>query len=438
MVIGTNAITHMVIAQGVAVGLFSTLGLLDWYGLRRGYGTGDAWDAMLKRLLTFSAVVASVAGAVTGAGIWFTIGSLAPRATASMLRVFLWPWFIEWLVFVVEAVLLIALYFAWDWLGRHRLMRSLLFIAYGLSAFFSAFLITGIIGFMLTVGNWPEHPTLATAFFNPSFAPQLLARLAIAGVAGSVIGMGVLLLPGHEREPQAAALGPFGAILLVCLLVFAGAVTWYFSVVPDFYTTRTVFAVLTQHLSSTPLLFYAANALAALLLLAAALLALARRVRPSRWLVVPGLIAAIAFIAEMERVREFIRGPYLMPSHMYVSEVLLPERFLNAGRGMLAGDYWYQRARRTPDLDQTGVELFNGNCATCHTVGGINNMRTRVAGRSQDGIRVLLDHTHELVSFMPPFSGSPKEADIMARVLYRLGQGQAQLKSHSRMLAGAP
>ncbi len=175
--------------------------------------------------------------------------------------------------------------------------------------------------------------------------------------------------------------------------------------------------------------------MAGLLLLALVWTSIARRLRPSRYLVVPALVVAIGLIAEMERVREFIRGPYLMPSHMYVSEVLLPERFANAERGMLAGRYWYQRVRADGNVDQAGAELFHANCGTCHTIGGINDIRDRLRGRSEDGIRVLLDHTHELVSFMPPFSGNREEARALGRFLYRVVGRHADLQSHSRVVA---
>ncbi len=434
MVIGTNAITHLVIAQGVALGFLALLGITDWYAWRRGRNA-QAWDPLLRRLLTFGVIVSTIGGAVTGAGIWFTIGTLAPRATASMLRVFLWPWFLEWLVFVVEVVSLLILYFAWDWLGRHRAVRVLGALAYSGYSVLSAVLITGILGFMLTVGQWPFHRTLGTAFFNPSFLPQLLARLAIGGIAGGVIGLGVLLVPGLHPEAQRPTLRLFGVFLLVSLAVFVPAVAWYLLVVPDFYTTRKVFAVLTQHMTQTPGLFYGANAVAFLLLLAAAAASILGRIALTRWLVIPGLVAAIGLVAEMERIREFIRGPYLMPSHMYVSEVLLPERFLFGREGMLPNRYWYQRLHVHGDLNQAGAQLFEGNCATCHTVGGINSIRRRVAGRSQDGLEVIIDHTHEMVSFMPPFSGDGYERRVAARFLYRLGNGQAELQSHARMIA---
>lgn len=437
MVIGTNAIVHLVIAQGVALGFLALLGITDWYAWRRGRDA-EAWDKLLRRLLAFGVIVSSIGGAVTGAGIWFTIGTLAPRATASMLRVFFWPWFIEWWVFWLEVVSLLVIYFAWDWLGRRRRLRIALALVYSGYSVLSALLIAGILAFMLTVGRWPEQNTLATAFLNPSFLPQLLTRFAIAGMTGGVIGLAVLLVPGLNADVQRPTLRIYGIYLLVSLAIFVPAVAWYFLVVPDFYTTRKVYAVLTQHMAQTSSLFYAGNVLLFVVLLATAVVGMAGRVRLTRWLVIPGLAAAIAFIAEMERIREFIRGPYLMPSHMYVSEVSLPERFLFNRGGMLSSSYWYQRWPAKRNLDSAGARLFDGNCAGCHTVGGINDIRTRVAGRSQDGLEVLIDYTHELVSFMPPFSGDGHERRVAARFLYRLGNRTADLQSQTRMIAEGP
>ncbi len=52
------------------------------------------------------------------------------------------------------------------------------------------------------------------------------------------------------------------------------------------------------------------------------------------------------------------------------------------------------------------VNLFGRNCSACHIIGGINSIQDAVKGRSEDGIIVILGHTHEMVPFKPPFSGT--------------------------------
>jgi hypothetical protein len=351
-----------------------------------------------------------------------------------MLRIFFWPWLAEWGVFVLEVLSLLLLYWAWDWLEKLRKLRIALAFAYSGYSIVSAILITGIISFMLTSGSWPEHPRLATAFFNPSFLPQLMSRLAISGAMGVLFAMGLVALPGLDAAVQRAILRPLGLTLLACFALLVPSLAWYLLVVPDFFTTRNVFAVLTQHSAQTPAAFYVGNLAAAAVVVALAWTGIVRSVRSLHWLIIPGLVVMIGFIAEFERIREFIRGPYLMPGHMYVSEVLMSEHPLFADEGMLANDYWYQRLHRKADLNQAGARLFNNNCAVCHSIGGVNDIRARIAGRPQDGLDVLLGRTHEMVSFMPPFAGNSLERRVTARFLSRLGQGTVSMQSPSRMI----
>ena len=55
-----------------------------------------------------------------------------------------------------------------------------------------------------------------------------------------------------------------------------------------------------------------------------------------------------------------------------------------------------------------------------------------VKGRCVDGIFVFLGHTHEMVPFMPPFSGTEQEREIMSRFLYQLANGKITIKAPSR------
>ncbi len=54
----------------------------------------------------FAAIIITSVGAVTGVGIWFFISVLEPRGTGAMLRIFFWPWFLEWMAFTLEVIVL--------------------------------------------------------------------------------------------------------------------------------------------------------------------------------------------------------------------------------------------------------------------------------------------------------------------------------------------
>jgi hypothetical protein len=203
-------------------------------------------------------------------------------------------------------------------------------------------------------------------------------------------------------------------------------------VVPSTYKIHSLYAVMTSRLSQQPDLFWKINIGGAVFLLLFSLLALARSVISVRLLVVPALVVAILFVSQFERIREFIRGPYLMPGYMYVNQVLLEESPLFIKEGMLPRSYWYNVTDNKADPVSRGAYLFAQNCSGCHTIGGINNIVDRVQGRTADGIYVIIGHTQEMVPFMPPFSGNDQERRTMADFLFRLADGTIKLGVPSR------
>lgn len=436
LIIGLNAVLHVLISHGLAVGGFAMV-LLALGADQLTFRTRSLeWTALASRLLKFVVITTTVLGAVTGAGIWLTITALAPRGAASMLRVFFWPWFIEWAAFLLEVVVILRFYLAW--IGNHPRRRRILRVTatiYGVTVFASAFLITGILGFMLTPGGWPENRNWLDGFFNPSFPPQLLARLALAMTLGSLVAIGFTLWPRRSQEFQNQAVALFAAVLGTSLLVFIVAAGWYFSVVPLAYSVRSVFSVLTSRLASWPALFYGGNLLALLLLVLLVVAGRLRRPTLVRALAIPALLAFIAVVGQFERIREFIRGPFLMPGYMYVSGPLLEERPFFARHAALPHQPWYPAPPADArSVTTAGAFLFAQNCTGCHTVGGLNSITDRLRGRSEDGIYVLLGRTHEMVSFMPPLATNTLERRMVARFLYELTAGRLQPRWRARLL----
>jgi hypothetical protein len=137
---------------------------------------------------------------------------------------------------------------------------------------------------------------------------------------------------------------------------------------------------------------------------------------------VPAILAAVGLVAQFERIREFVRGPYLIPGYMYANQVLLSERAYMEREGSESGAYRRGALAAERHPWWRGEFLFNRNCAACHTRDGVNGIAQRVRGRSRDGIFVILRHTEEMIPFMPPFSGTDAERRIVADYLYRLAQ----------------
>lgn len=429
MTIGLVAVVHVIISHGLAIGVMSVIVLGEFLGFRQG---SKEWDRFAKGLLKVTIIVITGVGAPTGVGIWFTTSALSPRGLGSLLRVFFWPWFIEWLIFIIEVIVILVYYFTWDsWTGERKKTHIYLGLSYLLAGLVSAFLITGILGFMLTPDGWPWDQSFGSAFFNPSFIPQLFLRIGIAYTLGSLGAATYLLWTRWQEGFRQEALSLLGKISLGAILVIPLLSWWYLAVVPSRFKTHLIFGILTSHLSQHPEVLYAGAAINILAALSYSLLALNRSTTPAKVLVIPALVLSVAFVFVFERTREFIRGPYLMPGYLYASNVLLQEKPFLDTKGMLANSYWYNLLAVDDPLNQ-GAYLFAVNCSACHTIGGLNDISKRVKNRSEDGILVYLAHINEMVPFMPPFSGTEQERQVLARFLYQLAQGKIKLGAPSR------
>ena len=425
MTIALDAVLHVFISHGLAIGLVTMLVLfqtLTWLG------RGSFWARISRHLLGPTVVVTTSIGAVTGVGIWFITGILAPEGIGSLIHLFFWPWFIEWGAFTAEVVILLIYYYLWDSLAEKRPgLLAALGWGYVAVALASAILISGILGFMLTPDGWPWGQMFNQAYFNPTFIPQCFLRIAGGLALGSLVMLTWTawrfraVLEGSAEE-QRRVLRLAGAIFLGACLVTGVSAFVYFSRVPQTYLTHWKFAVATSALSQRPALLPLFNTVAGLFILAVALGALARRTGLCRALSIPTLILCLGLVTEFERIREFVRGPYLLPGYMYANQIPLVEHeALAAGNGaLLPGMRWINNDRGLPPEDLAGQALFAANCGVCHTEGGINDIRTRLAGRTLDGVNAIVGLTENLAPFMPPFSGSDQEGLQMAHYLYML------------------
>jgi hypothetical protein len=430
--IALNAILHVVISHGVAIGVMAMITISEYIGLKRSSGK---WEAFSKDLLKLAVIIITGVGAVTGVGIWFITSALSPRGIGSMLRVFFWPWFIEWVVFTLEVIVILIYYFTWKrWTGEKKRAHIYLGFTYLLLALCSAFLITGILGFMLTPNGWPWSKNFWSAFFNPTFLPQLLLRIAGGFGLGILFSAGFLLFKRREELFRHEALRFFGKGVLISLVGSFIFSWWYFKVVPSSFKTNAIFSVLTSHFSQQPELFWMANLIAGALILLFSLSGLRGRILPSKVLILPVILLSIGFVTEYETAREFIRGPYLMPGYMFANRVLLKENLFFDKNGTIENSYWYNQTVTRPDIIAQGAYLFGQNCSACHTIGGINDIGDRVRGRSEDGFFVILKHTHEMVPFMPPCSGTDNERRILASFLYQLSAGEIEIGAPSRFI----
>ena len=179
MLFALDAVLHVLVSHGAAVGASIVLATANWYALRT---KDERFDQLVYKLLMAFFIVSTAIGALTGIGIWVHANIINPPAIGSLLRVFFWKWFIEWIVFNFEMVLLLYWFLKWkEWSGEKKKYSVRIGIAYAVSSWLTMAIITAILGFMMTPGGWlndefPPKVNYLVSLFNPSWLPSLAFR----------------------------------------------------------------------------------------------------------------------------------------------------------------------------------------------------------------------------------------------------------------------
>ena len=103
LLMAIDAVTHVFVSHGGAVGGSVVLALAAWWANKK--NDLALYELVRKILMVFFIVTTSV-GALTGIGIWIHANIITPNGIGSLIRVFFWKWFIEWIVFNIEVIML--------------------------------------------------------------------------------------------------------------------------------------------------------------------------------------------------------------------------------------------------------------------------------------------------------------------------------------------
>ncbi len=414
MLIGIVAILHVFVAH-FAVGGGFFLVLTERRAAREG---DEALLAYVRRHSQFFVLVVLVFGAVSGVGIWWSIGLVTPPATSTLIHVFVWVWAMEWVAFFTEIAAAFIYYYGWDRLPR----RAHLAVGwiYAGAAWLSLFQINGILTFMLTPGNWPETQSLASAFINPTMLPSAVIRTAVSvALAGLYALVTAALIPEDGLRLRVTRHAARWVMVGVAVLPLAGP--WYIASLPPLAReismggapAVTIFAGLT-------ILFSA---------LLVALVFVSAYLYPRSFNVGLAMIAlALGLVTTgiTEWVREAVRKPYLIYGYMWSNGIRVAEAPRLRTEGVLPSAKWAETPVAWPgNTLEAGGEVFRLECGSCHTVDGYNGMRFMVKGWSRELIGEALDRLDELKGFMPPFVGTRPEKEALLEWLHRLGGERA-------------
>lgn len=439
VLIAVIAIVHVLINHGMAVG-----GIPLVYYLERRGAKDPAWDAVAWRLLKIFFVVTTSVGALTGVGIWFSAGLINPMAIGSLIRVFFWTWFSEWIVFVTEVALILAYYFTWTrWVGHRKRRHLRLGLVLSIASWATMALIVSILSFMMDVGAWRSERTLLSGMFNPIYLPQLAFRTPLAMVMAGTYALASLrwIAPRTgDPELRARVVRALGSWILAWLPACVAGGLWYAHAVPSAMAANIPVALLTQGLA------HWADGARWILLGAGATIALfaawARwqpRRLPRLLTVVPAVLAML-LIGTFERVREFVRKPYAIPGYLYSNGYRVDDYPLLQRDGLLAHATYAAERSTTPDRElAAGREVFALACTRCHTTDSFNGIRGALrnlyGGGAWDAsaIDTYVGAMHNIRPFMPPFPGSAAERRALAVYLASLANQADALPGAQRV-----
>ncbi|MGA3210880.1 MAG: c-type cytochrome [Terriglobales bacterium] len=416
LLIALVAVLHVFVSHfAVGGGLFLVL------TERKARRDGDAallnW---LKFHTRFFVLVTVVYGAVSGVGIWFTIGLISPVATSNLIHAYVWGWAIEWVFFFVEITAALLYLYGWDKLEPrlHEWYGWIYFVA----AFASMVIINGIITFMLTSGRWVENREFWSGFFNPTYFPSLALRFAISL---ALAGIYALITASVQKDAALKSrIVKWSAIWIVpSLAVLPLLGRWYIRRIPaDLWAsargpmpTGTHFALL-----------------AGFLLAVTFVLALFSLVKPERLHLAFSLVVALVALGAMgsfEFVREAIRKPYVIGKYLYANSLYATAMPGDGGfnvdainqNGILQTAKWLNDRELTRDNQVAiGREIFRVECASCHTTDSYRGVKRYLALRQWDQNKIQamlsgLDLMHNGV--MPPFAGTDPERQALAAYL---------------------
>jgi mono/diheme cytochrome c family protein len=395
VLMGVIAVLHVFVSHfAIGGGLFLVV------TERRARQTNDtATLAFLQRLSKVFVLVSLVFGALSGVGIWFIIGLLNPTATEALIHHFVWGWAIEWTFFVIEIAAAIIYYYTWQRLAarEHLIIGWIYFIA----AWLSLVIINGIITFMLTPGRWLQTGDFWDGFFNPTYWPSLVLR---TGVCLMLAGLYALVIAARtEPADVKARLVRYSAWWgVIGLAIAVVSSLWYWRAIPAAITAKALQTMPTP-IHAWHQSFWLAVAIGAVLVVFGLLLPRRLSVAVAALLMVLGL----AWFGAFEMFRESIRKPFIVTGYLYGNGVPVAA----PTSGLLP-----QLTFKTGD---DGADLFRHACRTCHTLDGYKALAPAFAGTDRKFIAGIVRSTNLLKGNMPPFPGTPAEADKIADYLHQ-------------------
>ncbi len=431
------AILHVIINHGLAVGFIPYITWLEQKGISNAGAnqiTNHDWDNLVYKKMKVAFIITTTIGAMSGVGIWFSAALVSPASIGSLIRVFYWAWFTEWIVFVTEVILILIYFLTWK-NSNTSLKAKVRHVKFGwflaIFSWITMAIIVAILGFMMDPGNWNNDHSLWNGLTNPIYLPQLLFRTPMAMLVAGMFGMLLTTLFTPKDSPMRKQAIKYAAqwILFWTPFVLVSAVN-YWNVMPTAMKENMSTAVGTMEFSQyyNLLKYFIVGAVSVSILFAGIAFFKPQKIT-FRYVILPFLIV-VGFLGVFERVREFIRKPYVIGGYMY-SNLLREEDYpLYKRDGILKyATYTSVTEINEENKIEAGRDVFMNTCSRCHTTQGVNSItyvfeRMYGFGKPLDesAMASYIPTMHKGRTYMPPFPGNKNELNALVSYIRQLQQ----------------
>ncbi len=413
LLIAIVGVVHVLISHGCAIGGSLVVVWLEYRFIKTGDGR---WNDLAYRILRILIILTTTLGALSGVGIWFTTAVVSPQGIGSLLRIFFWAWAIEWVIFVIELLLFLSYYLTWYKIDPEKHIK--IGIGYIVFSYFTLIIIMGILGAMLTPGRWLTTHRFWDGYLNATFLPQLVSRTAMAVMLSCGFGLLISAFFRIEKDIRSSFHRLMGKWMIISSIAFVLSSIFYYKTLPSIPEVVTAIAFNTRtyekYLAMSKFLIPVTGII---LVLAGCILCFLGHAIKRGTLFLPLLIMVI-MVGQYERVREFVRKPYVIYNYMYSNGIRVADESFLSKKGILENAQWVKwQSAKEPSKKELGHMVFRIECSVCHTYRGVNGIFRNVRGWDEETILNFITSYKYTHPYMPPFIGTEEERNALVSFL---------------------